>query len=334
MASRDRLAQLRAQRAQGDGNSPTQAQGQGYGGGGGYEMSSVQSPAYATSPAYASNGNGAGGDGMTDFYGEIGNLQDMVAQFDSNVSRISDLHSRLLNNMDEVQTQRLTAELDELVGGTRALSSDIKRRIEALGSQAIPGADARIKKNQLSLVRKKFMEAVQKYQTVEADYRSRYKQRVERQFKIVKPNATPEEVASVVNDTSGSGNQIFAQAISSSTRYGESRAAYREVQERHEDIRKIEATLAELAQLFNDMSVLVQQQDEQIDTVQTAAAGVEKDTEAALGQTEKAVNSARRARRKRWICFWLAVLICIIIAVVVVVAIHPWTRTSSNNGGS
>lgn len=41
--------------------------------------------------------------------------------------------------------------------------------------------------------------------------------------------------------------------LTSTTRYGESRAAYREVQERHEDIRKIERTLAELAQLFVDV---------------------------------------------------------------------------------
>ena len=38
-----------------------------------------------------------------------------------------------------------------------------------------------------------------------------------------------------------------------SNRYGESRAAYREVQERHEDIKRIERTMAELAQLFNDV---------------------------------------------------------------------------------
>jgi t-SNARE complex subunit (syntaxin) len=37
------------------------------------------------------------------------------------------------------------------------------------------------------------------------------------------------------------------------SRYGESKAAYREVQERHKDIQKIERTLAELAQLFNDV---------------------------------------------------------------------------------
>jgi syntaxin 1B/2/3 len=41
-----------------------------------------------------------------------------------------------------------------------------------------------------------------------------------------------------------------------SNRYGESRAAYREVQERHEDIKRIERTIAELAQLFNDVRLL------------------------------------------------------------------------------
>ena len=81
------------------------------------------------------------------------------------------------------------------------------------------------------------------------------------------------------------------------SRYTDSRAAYREVQERHEDIKRIEKTLAELAQLFNDvrslsflfwasclkprqMSVLVEQQDETINVIQAQAAGVEKDTEA------------------------------------------------------
>lgn len=39
-----------------------------------------------------------------------------------------------------------------------------------------------------------------------------------------------------------------------SNRIGQSRAAYKEVQERHEDIKRIERTLGELAQLFNDVN--------------------------------------------------------------------------------
>ena len=39
-------------------------------------------------------------------------------------------------------------------------------------------------------------------------------------------------------------------------RYAESQGAYREVQQRHEEVQRIERTLVELAQLFNDVRVL------------------------------------------------------------------------------
>jgi syntaxin 1B/2/3 len=69
------------------------------------------------------------------------------------------------------------------------------------------------------------------------------------------------------------------------------------------------------------MSVLVEQQDETINVIQTQAAGVEKDTEAGLNYTDKAVTSARAARKKRWICFFIALIVLIIIGVVVGVVV-------------
>lgn len=55
------------------------------------------------------------------------------------------------------------------------------------------------------------MEAIQNYQTVEQQYRQRYKQRLERQYKIVKPDASPEEIRAVVEDDGG--GQVFSQAV-------------------------------------------------------------------------------------------------------------------------
>ena len=52
------------------------------------------------------------------------------------------------------------------------------------------------------------------------------------------------------------GGQVFSQALMNSNRYGDARSAYRDVQERHRDIKNIEKTLTELAQLFNDVSLL------------------------------------------------------------------------------
>ncbi|KAG6890466.1 hypothetical protein C0992_001513 [Termitomyces sp. T32_za158] len=63
--------------------------------------------------------------------------------------------------------------------------------------------------------------------------------------------------------------------------------AYREVQERQVEIKKMEDTLAELAQLFNDwltviqMSILIEQQDETIADVEKNATIVEQDTDKA-----------------------------------------------------
>ncbi|KAF8511965.1 hypothetical protein JB92DRAFT_3096953, partial [Gautieria morchelliformis] len=65
-------------------------------------------------------------------------------------------------------------------------------------------------------VKQKFVEAIQNYQQVEQQYRAKYKQRMEQQFKIVKPDATPNEVKVVVNNDQG--EQIFAQALQSSDR--------------------------------------------------------------------------------------------------------------------
>jgi len=348
--ARDRLAAMRAQQAAGGNYSnnssyPTQRSGND----GGYPRrqnpyaQQDDNPSYemtdVVNPSTAHLTSNMAGDSMANFYDEISSIQDSIRVFNDNVSRISDLHARSLNNTDDASAARNTERLEELVNDTSALSTTLKRRIQGLERQAGSAREAQIKKQQTALVKSKFVEAIQNYQQVEQQYRQKYKQRMERQFKIgaspystllfvhfrrrirfpVKPDATPEEVRAVVDDSQG--GQIFSQALMNSNRYGESRAAYREVQERHEDIKRIERTIAELAQLFNDMSILVEQQDETINIIEAQASEVEKDVETGLGYTDKAVTSARSARKKRWICFIIFLIILAIVGAVVAVEI-------------
>jgi len=174
-------------------------------------------------------------------------------------------------------------------------------------------ADAQMRRNRTALVRSKFFEAIQNYQKVEQEYRAKSRQRVERQLRIVKPDATPEEVAAVAE---GGGQQIFAQALTSSPRYGESRTAYREVQERQQDLKKMEQTLGELAQLFIDMGTLVEQQEETIDNIESTAKDVEADAGKAVKHLGKAVIHARSYRKGRWICFFVLLFVIAVLAIV------------------
>lgn len=133
-------------------------------------------------------------------------------------------------------------------------------------------------------------------------------------MRSVKPDATPQEIETVLESDNP---QIFQQALLQSNRYGQANSAYKEVQQRHEDIKRIEQTLTELAQLFNDMAMMIEQQDETINVVEQQAVGVNKDMEDGSRQLDTAVISAKKARRKKWICFWITVLILVIIAAVV-----------------
>jgi len=94
-----------------------------------------------------------------------------------------------------------------------------------------------------------------------------------------------------------------------STRHGEARSALREVQSRHQDIQKIERTITELAQLFNEMSIMIEIQESAIDNIEQKAQETETQMESGLQATEQAVVKARSARRKKWYCIGLIVLI-------------------------
>ncbi|CAE6460399.1 unnamed protein product [Rhizoctonia solani] len=334
--ARDRLAALRAQNGSDNGytnmsdNSyPSQQYTNPYAeqDNGRYEMSAVNNSTTQLTAGDSSD--------MSSFYTEISSIQDQIRTYNDTVQRIADLHSRSLNQADEAAAQRNASQLEQLQDDVSSLSSQLQRRIKDLMSKSLPGRDGQIRAQQTNLVNAKFVEAIQNYQVVERDYRSKSKQRVERQFKIVKPDATPEEISAAVNDDSGNG-QIFSQALMNSNRFGESRAAYREVQSRHEDLKKIEKTLTELAQLFNDMSVLVAQQDETIDTIEHHAMETHKDMEAGLQHTEAAVVSARGARKKRWICFGIivAIIIVVLIIVLVVLAQNGMLGGGSNNNNN
>ncbi|KAK7457836.1 hypothetical protein VKT23_010180 [Stygiomarasmius scandens] len=277
------------------------------------------------------NGAGGGGSTVQNFLSEITSIQSSISQLDSNIRTISTLHSRSLNTGTDGGESKaaLASTLDNLITETRSLTTSIKQRIQTLGDETkdlakngkVQQTDLDLRRDHLSRIRSRFMESIQEYQRVEQDFNSKSRERAARQYKIVKPDATPEEIKELVSNGVES-QGIFAEAtLASSTRYAESRTAYREVQERQEDIKKIEKTLAELAQMYQDMSIIIQQQDESITQAENNAIEVEKNVEKGLEETEIAVKHARRARRMRIMLFWIAVFIIVVLALVLGLAL-------------
>ncbi|KAL8286980.1 hypothetical protein RQP46_003986 [Phenoliferia psychrophenolica] len=340
MGSRDRLREARMAQ-QGGAPQQQQQQQQGYGGGGYGGNNYGDSPApqtqqydpppqgnygggYAPPPqaqSYQMQPVGAGAGDLGNFFAEVGSIQDSIKQLQQNINSVSDLHSRRLATTDESLQSQSTGQLAQLSAQTSALTNSIRNQITALNNQnrATSGQDFNTRKTQIATLQNSFKRALQEYQDVEKKSRDKYRQRMERQIRIVKPDATQEEIKAAFDDSQG-GQQIFSQALVQSRQQG-ARAAFAEVQSRNQDLRKIEETITQLAQMMQDMATLVLEQDESVQAIETSAAAVHTDVESGLQQTQKAVKSARAARAKRWICFFVILAILIVIAVVVAVEV-------------
>ncbi|CEP18619.1 hypothetical protein [Parasitella parasitica] len=237
------------------------------------------------------------------FFQEVCNLsveeiKDINRKIITNINLIEELHGKALSNINDEQTEENAYRLEKTVKQTTKLNNQCKTKIKAieLGIARMPAnvGDLPMRKTQHAALKKKFIETIQRYQDIERTYQQKYRQRVERQIKIVQPNATPDDIERVLD--SDEPPQIFAQSLMQSNRSGQAKAVLSEVQSRHDDIKKIEKTILELHQLFVDMQMMVEQQAETINQIETHVETTVVDLEQGNRDISKAIVSAKSTR--------------------------------------
>jgi len=271
-----------------------------------YEMSSNANSGYGQ----ANYGNTDSGDS---FFDKKVDIEKQIASYDGKIGRIGNLRAELSNSVELNDPRR--DEVTRLTADMRKQAETIKNSIQDWSRQN-RNPDLR---PQIELVKEKFRTAIERFQAEEMRSREKYNQTIKRQVKIVNPGISPDDLEKCV-EMSAEGQQIFAQA-SLGNQQLEARGAYRNAVQRRQDVEQIADTLRELAQLFSDLSMMVEQQDELVQHASENVIATERELEGANKDLSRGVNSARAARKKRQWCFWISVLILIIIGVIVAVVI-------------
>lgn len=257
--------------------------------------------------------------GEDDFVAFMNEVQDINAQLDNYTNLVELIANKQRAhlqdlNLTEADSEYAAKQIDALVLEATSLQNELKARIKNVQQQAATLRNPQ-KADQAESLRRKFLEVIQQYRLTESNNREQTKVQAERQYRIVKPDASAEEVRAVVED--GSANtQIFQQALMQLNRRGEARTVLNEVQSRHRELLKLEKTMAELTQLFHDMEELVIEQDQPIQQIEEQIGTAQHDIEQGVGHTQKAVVLAKKARRKRLWCFFIIVIIIVILALI------------------
>ena len=234
---------------------------------------------------------------------------------------IRSVHQRSLQDIDTQAIEGTQEELRQLTEDASASNRALSMKIRVLKGKVHgdPGKQA-----QADRVEKNYKDALIEYQKVIVEFQERVRTQIRRQVKIVNPDATEQELDAACEDGQG---QIFSQAVSTvgaaseiipqglywnilqimtGNRRGEARSALSAVQARHKEIQRIEQTVQELAQLFQNMEALTIEQDPMIQEIDQRGQQVQEDVDKAHENLKTAVVSARSARRKKWWCL----LIC------------------------
>uniref|UniRef100_UPI00398F0550 syntaxin-2-like n=1 Tax=Pristiophorus japonicus TaxID=55135 RepID=UPI00398F0550 len=157
--------------------------------------------------------------------------------------------------------------------------------------------DLRIRKTQHSTLSRKFANVMTKYNEIQILFRERSKGRIQRQLEITGRTTTDDELEEMLE----SGNpSIFTSDIISDTQI--TRQALNEIESRHKDIIKLEASIRELHDMFVDMAMFVEQQGEMINNIETNVVNATEYIERAKEETKKAVRYQSKARRVSF-CF-------------------------------
>lgn len=94
-----------------------------------------------------------------------------------------------------------------------------------------------------------------------------------------------------------------------------------EMRDRHADIKMIERSVADLHQLFVEVQLVVDQQGDLLDRLESQVGDTEAATEAAAGEMHGAVQKKKSAQRKRWILILLTLVILGIVGLVLGVSL-------------
>ncbi|CAO3655923.1 unnamed protein product [Mucor hiemalis] len=232
-----------------------------------YEMSKVKNSVQPAPPPPTADLTTTSG-----FFDEVDCIKRDIDSINYSIDQIGNLHNNALGSFNEQQSKQTAAELEKVKVVTQKKNMAIKAAIQELenANGRLPNdSELQMRRSQTAALRKRFLDTIQRYQDVERNYQLKYRQRIERQIRIVKPDASQDEVDDII-DSDGP-PQVFAQSLMTAGRQNQSKAVLSEVQTRHTDIKHIEKTIVELHQLFMDMQMMVQQQGETLNTIDNHA---------------------------------------------------------------
>jgi len=251
---------------------------------------------------------------------EMGNSGgDSAKQFDlvklsiktirSNTDEMRKLNDRAMVSVNE--QKEIMVQIEDLVGSTKAEGIKCKEVLTKLHAKidSSTGTQGQIERNMLKTNEENLTTAIREYQEAVQSIHESVRGNITRQLQIVGGKMTDAQIDEAM--ASNDPGLILRHAMGVSD---QALDAVAELEERHERMRKIEQGVRELAELFQDMALLVEVQGEMIDSIEQNVSQAKTRTKEAEVNILQAKNT--QTKNRKVVCGIFAVLLVILVIVI------------------
>lgn len=282
------------------------------------------------------------GAGLHDSNGNLPQFFEEVSEIKDEIERVKVLLSELQSANEESRTvtraqamKALRERMDKKVGEILKKAKFIKAKLEELdkanmANRRIPGCEqgTSTDRTRISItngLRKTLKDQIQDFQDLRQNMVAEYRETIERRYFTVTGVQADEKTIDHMIDT-GESETFLQKAVQEQGR-GQIIDTIKEIQERHDAVKDLEKNLVELHQIFTDMSVMVEAQGEQLNSIEASVQGASSFVKRGTENLHTAKQIQRNTRK--WYC--IALIILLIIIVIVVASVVPSLNKNNNN---
>ncbi|XP_012697830.1 syntaxin-2-like [Clupea harengus] len=253
---------------------------------------------------------------MDEFFKKVGEVQMLIDKISCQVEELKRAHNTILSAANpELKNKQ---ELEQLNNEIRRHASSVQIQLKNIQTCQPEDENAntasvchRIQKTQHTMLSRRFVEVMTTYTEAQVSFRDKSKSRIRRQLEITGRLTTDEDLEAMLQ----SGNPaVFTSDILLDAQI--TRKAMNEIESRHQDILRLEASIKELHEMFMDIAVLVETQGEMMNNIETNVSSASEYVISGKIATKKAVRYQKQARRKYII---VAIVVLVLLAVIALI---------------
>lgn len=273
---------------------------------------------------------------LTDFFGDVELVKKNVNVIKQVTKRISEIQQQVVLATTNDKESELSSELKPMVEDTNKKANLAKQLLQKLREDTekmkmrdkSKASEVRIRENLVSTLTRKFVDVMKEYQAVQTRYKTEIKKKVKRQVQIVKSDASSEEIDAILK--SGGADQVFKDAILKGEAADSVRNMYMHVADKYQDVLTIEASVAELNQMFIDFALLVETQGELLDQIEFQVKAASDYIDDGNSEMVKAIEIQKNIRKQQ--CCILVTVIVVIGIIIGIIMATQGTQNSSSSG--